>query len=197
MIAQGAEARLEKIGTSVIKERFSKKYRLPIIDEKLRKSRTRREAKLLETMKVAQIPAPELISMCDSSMKIEMSFVDGKKVRDVLDKSLAKEIGKLVGSLHQMDVIHADLTTSNMILKDDKIHIIDFGLSFVSPKLEDKAVDLRVMERALASSHHLIYNDCWPLILEGYKEMYGDAESVLTRLDEVQKRGRNKRKPNA
>ena len=46
-IGRGAEAIITKDGDTVIKDRIPKKYRLPQIDEKLRKSRTRREAKVL------------------------------------------------------------------------------------------------------------------------------------------------------
>ena len=34
-----------------------------------------------------------------------------------------------------------------------QFYMIDFGLSFVSNKIEDKAVDIYVLKRALISSH--------------------------------------------
>ena len=196
LIGHGAEAKLFKVDGRVVKERPAKGYRLPVIDQKLRGQRTRREAKILESLQKANIPAPQLIKMCDETMKIDMSFIEGPKVRDVLHEKLhlAKEIGQKVGLLHQNDIIHSDLTTSNMLLKDDKIHLIDFGLSFVSKKVEDKAVDLHLLDRALESRHHEIYKDCINNVLEGYKETYSDAEKVLQRLKIVQKRGRNKKK---
>ncbi len=195
LIGHGAEARLFKADGKVVKERPAKNYRLPVIDEKLRKQRTRREAKILETLKSVNIPAPLLLNMCDKSMKIDMSFIDGPKVRDVLHEKpeLAREIGQKVGLLHKHDIIHADLTTSNMLLKDDKIHLIDFGLSFISKKVEDKAVDLHLLARALESKHHDIYAECMPQVLNGYKETNPDAPAVLQRLEIVQKRGRNKK----
>ena len=58
--------------------------------------------------------------------------------------------------MHAIDVIHGDLTTSNMLLRSTSppsIVLIDFGLSYVSSLVEDKAVDLYVLERALASTH--------------------------------------------
>src|SRR3990172_9457155 len=118
LIGHGAEARLFKVDGKVVKERPAKGYRLPVIDEKLRKQRTRREAKILEALQKANVPAPLLLKMCDESMKIDMSFIDGPKVRDVMAPALAHEIGQKVGLLHEHDIIHADLTTSNMILKD-------------------------------------------------------------------------------
>lgn len=194
LIGHGAEAKLFKVDGRVIKERPAKGYRLPVIDQKLRGQRTRREAKILEALQKVNIPAPTLIKMCDETMKIDMSFIEGPKVRDILHEKphLAREIGQKVGLLHKNDIIHSDLTTSNMILKD-QIHLIDFGLSFVSKKVEDKAVDLHLLDRALESKHHEIYKQCMEQVLEGYKETYSDAETVLQRLKVVQKRGRNKK----
>jgi len=193
LIGHGAEARLFRIDDRVVKERPAKGYRLPVIDEKLRRQRTRREAKILETLREIDVPAPLLLKVCDESMKIDMSFIEGPKVRDVMKAALAHEIGQRVGLLHKNDIIHADLTTSNMILKDDKIHLIDFGLSFVSKKVEDKAVDLHLLDRALESKHYDIYKECMAKVLEGYKETNPEAEQVLARLAVVQKRGRNKK----
>jgi len=192
LIGHGAEAKVFKVDGKVIKERPVKGYRLPVIDEKLRKQRTRREAKILEKLKEIGIPAPNLLNSCDKSMKIDMSFIAGKKVRDVLTPELAKEIGQKVGLLHKHDIIHADLTTSNMILSNE-INLIDFGLSFISNKVEDKAVDLHLLDRALESKHHDIYEECINLVFQGYQETYPDASHVLTRLEIVQKRGRNKK----
>ena len=193
LIGHGAEAKLFKVDGKIIKERPEKDYRIPVLDKKLRKFRTRREAKLLQTLEQAGIPAPKLINSCDESMKIEMSFIDGPKVRDILTPELAKEIGKKVGLLHKNDIIHADLTTSNMIFNKE-IHMIDFGLSFTSNKVEDKAVDLHMLDSTLKSSHHDLYDNCIDNIYAGYKESYPGANDVLERLEVVKQRGRNKKK---
>jgi len=195
-IGRGAEAVITKNGDVVLKERLKKSYRLNEIDEKLRKQRTKREAKILKALEKAGVLAPKLKSVSDKNMVIEMEFIDGKKVRDVIhnDLSLAKKIGKLVGKIHELGVIHSDLTTSNMLVKNGDVHIIDFGLSYISGKVEDKAVDIHVMMQIFESSHHEIHKECIALVFEGYKEAYKDANKVLERLEVVQKRGRNKKK---
>jgi len=202
LIAQGAEAKLFRDGAKIVKDRISKSYRLPEIDERLRATRTRREAKILERLRESGFPAPLLQSFSDKSMRIEMDFLQGAKLKDVLHQNpveFSKEVGTRIGQLHAKDIIHADLTTSNMILSDSKgsgnqIHFIDFGLSFFSNKIEDKAVDLHLFDRALESAHHEIYGQCIDAAILGYKENYSDAESVLSRLEKVQLRGRNKKK---
>ncbi len=196
IIAQGAEAILYREGNSVIKDRISKSYRLPEIDEKLRKFRTRREAKVLQKLAEIRFPGPKLIDFSDKDMKINMSFVRGDVLKDVLHRNhaeLSRELGRKIGILHKNDIIHHDLTTSNMILNDE-IYFIDFGLSFFSKKAEDKATDLHLLDRALESKHSEIYEECIKAALEGYKETYPEHSVILERLKKVQARGRNKGK---
>ena len=141
-------------------------------------------------------PGPHLIDFSDTSMKINMGFIEGCKLRDVLEQNhlvYSEEIGKLLGMLHNHGIIHSDLTTSNMILKD-KIHFIDFGLSFFSDKAEDKAVDLHLLDRALESRHHKIHKQCMHFVIKGYRETSSKSEDVIKRLEKVMQRGRNKHK---
>jgi len=193
IIAQGAEAIISRNGSIVSKVRPVKKYRLPEIDSVLRKQRTRREATILSKVNVLGISAPKLISFSDKTMTVELEFLSGKKVRDVFTPLLAREIGMIVGQLHSNDIIHGDLTTSNFILHDGKVHVIDFGLSLVSSKTEDKAVDLHLLSQALESKHHEIRALCWKEVIIGYKETNKDWKLVLERLVTVESRGRNKK----
>ena len=196
ILGQGAEAIVTKTDdATVLKERIPKDYRHHLIDIGLRRSRTRREAKIIEKLTAANFPAPRLKEMDDKRMKLSMDFIKGSKLRDVLDTNhieLSKEIGKKVGQLHALDIIHGDLTTSNMML-DDEIKFIDFGLSFVSTKVEDKAVDLHLLDRALESKHHEIYDESIAAVMDGYKEGNPNHSEVLARLEVVRKRGRNKK----
>jgi Kae1-associated kinase Bud32 len=201
-IAQGAEAIIYLNEDKIIKDRFSKNYRLPQLDEQLRKFRTRREAKILTKLEELNFPAPKLKDFCDKRMSITMDFLPGEKLKDVLGpekndfKALAREFGTKVGKLHQNNIIHGDLTTSNVLLHQEnkELHFIDFGLSAFSEKVEDKAVDLFLLDRALESKHYQLYPQVFEAVVEGYKETYPEAEKVLARFAEVKKRGRNKNK---
>ncbi|MEM4248320.1 MAG: KEOPS complex kinase/ATPase Bud32 [Candidatus Nanoarchaeia archaeon] len=196
VIDSGAEAEILLDGSSVVKSRVKKGYRINEIDEKLRKFRTRREAKVLSKLQKINFPAPKLFDIDDSRMRIGMEFVEGSRLRDVLYKNpleFSREIGRKIGVLHSNGIIHGDLTTSNMIL-DREIKFIDFGLSFFSDKTEDKAVDLHLLRQALESKHHTIWEECFKAALEGYKESYPEHSAVLDRLQKVEARGRNKSK---
>jgi len=109
-------------------------------------------------------------------------------------KALGHEIGVTVGKLHAADIIHGDLTTSNILVKKgtQDLVLIDFGLSHMDDTTEDKGVDLYVLERALASTHSSIpwiFDD----VLEGYKRAnIKDGVQVLRKLDEVRLRGRKR-----
>jgi len=195
IIKQGAEAILYKENNYVVKERIKKSYRINEMDIKLRKLRTRREGKLLQKSE----NSPNVFEVDDKKMKIKMEFLDGKLLKDILDNLnknkrnlLLREIGGKVAMMHDKNIIHGDLTTSNMILKN-KIYFIDFGLGFESNKIEDKAVDLHLLRQALESKHHRHFEESFNEFLEGYK-LSKNWKEVLNRLKNVGLRGRYKRK---
>ncbi len=197
IIAMGAEAILKREGDLVIKERIEKKYRVRELDEKLRRFRTRREAKILEKCKKF---SAKLIEVDEDNKRIMMEYVDGELLRDVLDgfdeskrRDVMKRVGEIVAKMHEMDVMHGDITTSNIFLRNEDIVIIDFGLGFFSKKIEDRAVDLHLFRQALNSKHYLIAEKCFDEFLDGYRD-YFDFDNVMKRLEKVERRGRYKRK---
>jgi len=195
-IAQGAEAKLYLVDNKIIKDRFEKDYRIKEIDKRLRKSRTKREAKIFNKLEAINFPSPKLIKTDDID-KITMEFIKGPKVRDILEKKdctkLSEEIGKKLAILHNNNLIHGDLTTSNMILAKE-IYFIDFGLSYFSHKIEDKAVDLHLLKQALESKHYKVWEKCFDAALKAYKKESKDSSEVFKRLETVEKRGRYKSK---
>lgn len=190
-IGKGAEADVFLKDNVLYKVRVTKSYRLNILDDKLRKKRTRSESKILK--KVGDI-GPGFLGSDDIS-EIRMNFIPGVLVKNFLDKdvSLAKTIGSTVGRLHDMNIIHGDLTTSNMILsKTGDLKLIDFGLSFISDKIEDRAVDIHLFREAVRSKHFSFEKDIWSLFIEGY--CASNKNLVLNKLEAVELRGRNKQK---
>lgn len=195
LIAQGAEAVIRKKGSIIIKERIVKSYRHSIIDSGLRKHRTKKEAKILEDLN-GIINVPKLIKLDLENFIIEMEFISGDKLADVLEtldlEHISIEMGRQISQMHNRDIIHGDLTTSNMIFHDDTVYFIDFGLSFNSNKLEDKAVDLHLLKCALESKHYKIFEKFFDLVIEVYSENVKDSKQILERLEKVEKRGRHK-----
>ena len=195
LIAQGAEAVITLEKQTITKNRVKKSYRLPILDERLRKGRTKRETRILEKA-IKIIPVPKIIKSDEKNKQIQMEFIEGKKLSENLDniknaKDVCKQIGQNIAKLHDSDIIHGDLTTSNMILKENLVYFIDFGLSYESSKSEDKAVDLHLIKQALEAKHFQHFELYWKSIIEGYK-ISKYSKPVLKRLEAVEKRGRYK-----
>ncbi len=192
-ITQGAEAKIFSSGSKITKERISKAYRLPELDKKLRKTRTKKEIKLLEKASHV-ISVPKVISSTD--YEIVMQHIPGKKLAFDLEKmknknDVAKQIGLSVSKIHDLGIIHGDLTTSNMIWHNNKLWLIDFGLGFESQNIEDKAVDIHVFKEALEARHHKYASKMFKSFILGYQNSK-QSSLVIKRLETVEKRGRYK-----
>lgn len=190
IIGKGAEAELTVTDGRVRKERIAKGYRHPEIDERLRKERTENEARLLEKAERVGIKVPDVLVIEDYA--IEMELVEGEKFRDVFEneEEMWKDFGRDIGRLHSRNIIHGDLTTSNVILKEGELYFIDFGLGFFSDRTEDRATDLRLLSQVLDASHHTVSEKAFGDILEGYSEIFENSEEVLKRLEEMEGRTR-------
>ena len=196
IISQGAEAILEKKENKLFKIRTPKNYRIKEIDDSLRRSRTKREEKILKKAKELGINVPEIFESKDK-YTIVMEFIDSVRLRDRIENKTAgknelKIVGEWVAKLHDENIIHGDLTTSNILItEENKLYLIDFGLSITSQKIEDRAVDIHLLEQALESTHHEIRKELFEAFLKGY-ELSKTYKEVLERLNVVRSRGRNK-----
>ena len=199
LLAEGAEAKIylgEFNGREVIiKERIRKKYRHEKIDKNFRKYRTRREVKILKKLREIGIPVPEILYYDEKESIIIMEYIKGKKLSEILEKldyiSICKKIGNQVAKMHNENIIHNDLTTSNMIYSEGKIYFIDFGLSFVSSRIEDKATDIHLLKEALQSKHWKIFEEAFRAFLDGYS-VVKDFNKIYKRFLDIEKRGRYK-----
>ncbi|TFK68920.1 hypothetical protein BDN72DRAFT_646710 [Pluteus cervinus] len=217
----------------LLKHRFNKQYRHPSLDASLTRSRVAGEARaLLKCLRSGvNVPGVRFVDASEGILGIE--WIDGLSVRRLLPGGTEDEedldgesihdpqaklsahgisvgnlmslIGIELAKMHAADIIHGDLTTSNMMLRhltkfqvpvgsSDSLQLvlIDFGLSYHSALVEDKAVDLYVLERAFASTHP----ESEPLfasVLQAYADRLGKEWSgVKRRLDDVRLRGRKR-----
>jgi len=202
LVAKGAEADLylaEWNGMRVLKKvRKPKKYRHPELDYQMRKSQTNHEADIIHRAKTYGVPTPLLYQVDNENAVIIMEYIDGVKIRDLVDQlndeervRLFKHIGFLAGRLHKSGIVHGDLTTSNIIKSGDRVVFIDFGLSEVNSEVEKRGVDLNLMNRMLTSTHYQYQDTLLEAFKDGYRLSMGEeAEEALQRMDEVSRRGR-------
>lgn len=185
----GAEAHLSFFETSVVKTRQPKGYRHPALDVSIRKNRNRREAAMLRKVPVR---VPAVIAVDEFS--ITMERVRGERLRDKLTSDTtvryASALGTMLATLHNADIMHGDLTTSNIMVENetDALVLIDFGLAKNTKRVEEKAVDLHVLRETLNGSHPCLAEEFWG----AFTASYGADSPVLERLRAVEKRGRNK-----
>ena len=206
MVEKGAEANIYSgywLDQEVlIKKRIPKNYRIKALDTYLRKKRTKKEAKLLGEAKQCGVKTPLVYDIDKDENAIVMEYVEGillKKIFEDLTNSenpnkiqnLCKMIGTNIAKLHNCNIIHGDLTSSNMILLNNQVYFIDFGLGMISDLVEDKGVDLLVFKKAISSIHYKIANECFKSILKGYNSAF-DYEKTVNKVREIEGRGRYK-----
>lgn len=158
---------------------------------------------------MAGIPTPTLFYVDQEKNALIMEhFVHAITVRDFIlshpnweesrdVRELAINIGAMLAKLHKENIIHGDLTTSNMLLADPSdiasLTLIDFGLSHHENVAEHKGVDLYVLERAFLSTHPNT-EKLFEILLKSY-EANGNKKTVgevIAKLEEVRLRGRKR-----
>ena len=195
LIAKGAESNIY-LSTffsrkAISKIRIPKMYRHQALDSNLRKQRTIHESKMLSLVKSLGIRTPFIYLVDPSRAEIVMEYVAGLNVRDIINRSISLQIGKYISILHNNSIIHGDLTPSNFIVGEEMV-ILDFGLSYHSNRVEDKAVDIRLFGEILNGLYPRTYQSLYENFIKGYKTHSDnqDVTSVLRNVEEINLRRR-------
>lgn len=209
--AEGRVYRLADFGPqkkpAIVKERFSKKYRHPELDKVLTRQRLKSEAKNIKRATEHGIRAPEVYYTDLERHLLVIEDLGTETVKQALWKDATKdatgatkysefaekvcaELGRVIATIHDAGLVHGDLTTSNFMIRSrgdvaattPVVAPIDFGLSYGSQSVEDKAVDLYVLERAFLCTH--LDSECLvEVVLNAYKEHSKKGKDVINRLD--------------
>ena len=202
LISQGAEAKIFLEDEKITKERVPKSYRHPSLDNQIRTHRTKSEAKILTKSLELGIQVPKVLNLNPRGVpkdkfNLEIDYIDGDRLSETLHTypkekqfKIMEQLGQQVAKLHENNIIHGDITTSNTLLKGNKLFIIDFGLGFISDKVENKAVDIHLIKQALEAKHYQNHEDLFKHFKKGY--VWRDSNKILERLEVVERRGRYK-----
>ena len=185
----------------IMKRRIKKAYRIKEIDRKIRSLRTSHEAQLLHEAKAsAGVPTPTIYLVDRGRAEIVMEYVEGNRLKDIIEgmspeslRAVCSQLGNLIAHLHCSGIIHGDLTTSNVIMKQSgKLFLIDLGLGFHSYLVEDQGVDLHLLKQVFRSFHLTQASSAFKAVLTGYGEVVGRKRlvEVTRKIREIEGRGR-------
>jgi Kae1-associated kinase Bud32 len=195
---QGAEAQVTasqwRGRQVVLKTRLPKAYRHPDLDARLRLERTRDEANLLIQARRAGVRVPIVYDLDRAGSSMVLEALDGIPLRAALHNAadedasqMLRQLGAMVGVLHDAGLCHGDLTTSNVLCVKGSLFLIDFGLGQFGEDDEARGVDVHLVEEALEATDSRS-EELMTAFLAGYQPAC--RKHVLKRLDEIRKRGR-------
>jgi Kae1-associated kinase Bud32 len=190
-ISEGAEACIYETTIlkerAILKQRKPKSYRIRYLDEKIRASRTKKEARIMALASML-VKSPSLLLLGRHS--IWMERINGKAMNEVKPSSAAsrrrelKSIGAYLGRLHANGITHGDYTPANfMVDNNGDIWLIDFGLADMTVSFEERALDLLLMKRSIPGSEYRI-------VEREYLSSFSSGKEVLNCLAEIERRGR-------
>ena len=181
---------------AVLKSRRARGYRHPDLDRRLTRQRLAAEARILSRLSSVGFPSPKLMFLDQRKSSMLLSRIEGRTLHDLLksDDASGEELlslGGLIRRLHEIGISHGDLTTHNvMATTSGSLHLIDFGLSRLSPELEHMGLDLQVLREGLGASHSTIH-DAIDKVCEGYLDAEvpnngsESAENVVDRFRKI------------
>ncbi|MFO7791654.1 MAG: KEOPS complex kinase/ATPase Bud32 [Candidatus Saliniplasma sp.] len=198
LLSRGAEAEIWRVRwfgrDAVVKKRVKKGYRHPRLDDMIRKTRIKKEAKLMTMARSVGVPVPIIYDLRPEDKTMIIQYFNGPRVMDAIKGEAdvdVRTIGEHIGRLHKAGISHGDLTTSNILFSPESGNLcfIDFSLGERESSIEDMGVDLHLMREALISVHEDPL-ELYDQILKGYKDIFDGAEETIERVKKIESRGR-------
>jgi Kae1-associated kinase Bud32 len=204
--ARGAEAALRRVDwwgfPALAKERDAKAYRPKALDDRLRRERTRTEARLLVDARRLGVRTPILYDIDLPRHRLILEELPGPTLKEILEdpnsdaESVAKAVrsfGTALGRLHAGGISHGDLTSSNVLFPDGPTGapaFIDLSMGSRSPGVEELGIDLHLVEGDVKALHPKA-----EVLLRGFYEGYAEgnpngAKDVRQRAKEIRGRMR-------
>jgi N6-L-threonylcarbamoyladenine synthase/protein kinase Bud32 len=190
-LVQGAEAEVGIENGRFVKRRKPKPYRDQNLDGRIRARRTKREARALHDARRAGVPTPPVLDVDVREATLSMEPLGEDLSGDVTPEE-ARRVGEHLARLHASGTAHGDPTTRNAVREkeeknEERVFLVDFGLSYTTHHVEDFGMDLHVFRSAVRGTTE---ND--EEVLEAFDEGYvwERADDARERLREIEGRGR-------
>jgi len=186
---QGAEATVTIEDGTVYKRRNPRAYRHDRLDSRLRRERTRLEARLTSQARRVGVPTPVVEDVDPDRGRLVFEHVGDRDLRANPTESRVRAVGRHLATIHDAGFVHGDPTTRNVRLSADRTYLIDFGLGYFTDDPEDYAMDLHVFDQSLTGTA----DDSDSLIAaarEAYRASSSDPGPVLDSLEAIEGRGR-------
>jgi TP53 regulating kinase and related kinases len=192
LIAKGAESNIYLTKwynrKAISKIRIPKIFREQKLDSTLRRQRTIHEALIISEVKGLGLRTPYLYFVDAKNSEIIMEYIKGTNASFNLNERICFEMGEYAASIHANDIIHGDLNPNNVI-SGKHITMIDFGLSFNSNRIEDKAVDVRLIKEIFNSLYSDSYLEFYSAFLDGYS-LSKEFQKIINKIKNIEMRRR-------
>lgn len=168
---------------AVSKQRRARAWRHPHLDHRLGVRRMISEARLLIRLRKSGMSVPPVLDMDLASGRLIIGHVPGRPLIEVLNdptttreamEHLLRRVGAEVRQLHRWAVTHGDLSTNNILVDGEQVHLIDFGLASIEYDVERYGIDLHVLDEILSASH-----PNWEGAIDCAVEGYVQADQAL------------------
>ena len=168
-VSRGAEASIRAVEwlgwPAYLKDREAKTYRPKSLDDRLRKERTRTEARLLVDARRLGVRTPIVYDLDLVKHRMILEALSGPTLKELLTAHPVdptpllpplRAFGEGLGRLHAGGISHGDLTSSNVMFPDGpggRPAFLDLSMGSRSPGVEELAIDLHLVEEDLRSLH--------------------------------------------
>ncbi|HTW76444.1 MAG TPA: KEOPS complex kinase/ATPase Bud32 [Thermoplasmata archaeon] len=164
-VSRGAEATIRSVEwmglAALLKERDAKRYRPKALDERLRRERTRTEARLLVDARRLGVRTPIVFDLDLAKHRLVLERLEGPTLKQLLEDpgvpadqlpAALRSFGEALGRLHAGGIAHGDLTSSNVLFPTGPSGppaLLDLSMGTRNPGLEELGIDLHLVEEDL------------------------------------------------